>query len=427
MKLKSINVKVNLSLVLVVTTILAIFGYFQYKSNQSLLFNQLDETLRFDLDQLGIGLQIPLFNIDESTISSLLRASIRKKHIFAVYLWGEGKTDPTGFIKSGDQILESQNLPLNREGTTHLEKEVLFNKMHLGKVRLYATREYIDESNRSFLFSIILQILIMDIILIGIVMILLKKIFLDPVRNLSNASIAISSGNLNRSIQVFSRNDEIGILAKNFDLMRDSIRNYITELQKSRDSLELKVQQRTLEIQEANIKLERLASTDGLTGITNHRRFEELFDQEWRRAIRSGKPISIIMIDVDFFKLYNDTYGHQLGDECLKKVAQLFLEIVRRPGDVVARYGGEEFIVILPETDSASAMFICEKLRIGVQEMRIEHKSSSVSEYLTISLGCHTTRAEQANDSLTPIRIADEALYISKKSGRNRISSKTAE
>lgn len=425
--MKSINIKVNLSIVLVATTILAIFGYYQFNSKKTALINQLDEELKIDLDQLGIGLQIPLFNIDESTISSLLKASIRKKDMLGVYLWEDGKEEPAGFIKSDGQISNSQTPPAIGGEVIHLEREISFNNMRLGKVGIYATRQYIHESIRSFLISIILQILIMDIILVGIVMILLKKIFLDPVKKLTTASIEISSGNLDQSIQIFSRNDEIGILAKNFDLMRDSICNYITELRKSHDSLELKVQQRTLELQEANIKLEKLASTDGLTGITNYRHFEELFDQEWKRAIRSKNSISVIMIDVDFFKLYNDTYGHQVGDECLKKMANLFSETVKRPGDIVARYGGEEFIIILPDTNAKSALHISEKLRKGVESMRIEHKASNISEFVTISLGCHTIKPGRNSESLISIRSADEALYLSKKMGRNRVSVKNAE
>ena len=127
---------------------------------------------------------------------------------------------------------------------------------------------------------------------------------------------------------------------------------------------------------------------------------------------------------MDFFKLYNDTYGHQAGDECLKKVAQLLQKVVQRPGDLAARYGGEEFIIVMSNTDSSGVAYISEKLRAGVENLKIVHKTSSVAKYITISLGCATMIPAKNNNRASLVKAADEALYHSKQNGRNRITTK---
>ena len=198
----------------------------------------------------------------------------------------------------------------------------------------------------------------------------------------------------------------------------------VRQLRIRKEELESLVEERTYQLEEANQKLEKLATMDGLTGISNYRRFDQFFAIEWKRAVRNATPISVILIDVDFFKLYNDTYGHQNGDECLKKIAKKTDDTCNRPGDLVARYGGEEFVVVLSDTAEDGAMKIAEKLRQGVEAMEIPHSASNVSDYVTISLGCSTTIPEIADDSSMLIRSADEALYLSKQNGRNLVTAK---
>ncbi|MCU0289532.1 MAG: diguanylate cyclase [Acidobacteria bacterium] len=172
---------------------------------------------------------------------------------------------------------------------------------------------------------------------------------------------------------------------------------------------------------EANKKLERLANFDSLTGVANRRNFLEIYTKEWKRGCRSKQPLSLVMIDVDFFKLYNDFYGHQAGDECLKEIALLLNEALPRAGDVLARYGGEEFIAILPGTDMNGTCAVAEKLRKKIESAAIHHKSSSISNYVTISLGVASMipSARKTKESL--IGAADEALYKAKRKGRNRV------
>ena len=165
-----------------------------------------------------------------------------------------------------------------------------------------------------------------------------------------------------------------------------------------------------------------ITTRDALTGIFNRRKFFEFYEFEWRRSMRNSRPLSVILIDVDFFKLYNDTYGHQAGDECLKKVAYEIEHTVNRAGDISARYGGEEFIILLSETSLKGAADVAEKLRKNVEHKAIVHKTSSVSEYVTISLGYSSTIPVKDSDSALLINAADNALYKSKNNGRNRIA-----
>ncbi len=172
----------------------------------------------------------------------------------------------------------------------------------------------------------------------------------------------------------------------------------------------------------AEEKLKTLSTLDGLTGVANRRYFEEFYQREWTRSVRTGKPLSLIMCDIDFFKFYNDTYGHLEGDECLRQVAGALSKAVHETGDLLARFGGEEFIVVLPETDLDGAVKVAESLRSIIESLEIEHKKSHVSNYLTISLGVSTIVPVQAIPAVELISAADAALYQAKKEGRNRVS-----
>ncbi|SMF82749.1 response regulator receiver modulated diguanylate cyclase [Azospirillum oryzae] len=171
--------------------------------------------------------------------------------------------------------------------------------------------------------------------------------------------------------------------------------------------------------------LRSLSFLDGLTGIANRRRFDDTMAREWRRCARSHLPLSLIILDVDHFKAYNDQYGHQAGDECLRIVADVLAERARRPSDLVARYGGEEFVCLLPETDGPGAARVAEGFRAGVAERRIPHAQSPVAPYVTISLGVATVipSADSSPESLA--EMADQLLYRAKRTGRNRVQDAT--
>jgi diguanylate cyclase (GGDEF)-like protein/PAS domain S-box-containing protein len=167
--------------------------------------------------------------------------------------------------------------------------------------------------------------------------------------------------------------------------------------------------------------LKLIASMDGLTGIANRRHFDNTLDLEWRRAMRSAKPLSLIMIDIDFFKNYNDLHGHLTGDSCLQKIAHTIRDSLRRAGNFAARYGGEEFAVILPDTDAEGAHLFAESLREKVENLNIEHKDSKAGKNVTLSLGVSTTVPEKDSTQDKLISMADKALYKAKQRGRNRV------
>lgn len=185
---------------------------------------------------------------------------------------------------------------------------------------------------------------------------------------------------------------------------------------------ELSTAQQELEHhKEVGRQLEAQVYTDELTQIANRRFFDFTYDTEWKRSVRNHQPLAVIMCDVDYFKLYNDHYGHQAGDECLRRVAQAIQKALYRPADMVARYGGEEFIVLLPETELADALDIAERIRITVQELKIEHLKSAAYPYVTLSLGVACRQLGQQQEASALITQADKGLYKCKEAGRNRV------
>lgn len=194
-------------------------------------------------------------------------------------------------------------------------------------------------------------------------------------------------------------------------------------LQKQNAQLQQEIQQRQqaeASLQDANQELQRLATIDGLTQIANRRRFDEGLILAWRISVREQLPLSLLLCDIDCFKLYNDSKGHQAGDECLQQVAHAIKCAVKRPADLVARYGGEEFAVILPNTNGEGALQVAEQIRLLLTKVAIAHPKSPVSKYVTLSVGvsctvpCHEASPEEL------IAAADQGLYQAKELGRDR-------
>jgi diguanylate cyclase (GGDEF)-like protein len=255
------------------------------------------------------------------------------------------------------------------------------------------------------------------------------------IQELSQASQHIAQGDFVHLVRD-SNIHELSSLANSFNQMSQEIQSSRQQLEDYSRSLEQKVSDRTqalqqevqyraaaeAALQEANTELTRLAYLDDLTQIANRRRFDEQLNQEWRTLERAQLPLSLILCDVDFFKQYNDTYGHQAGDECLRQVAQAVAAAVRRPADLATRYGGEEFALLLPNTPLAGAIEVASSLQSLISDLKLPHQKSQVSEYVTLSLGVATlvpTRAESPQQLAVD---ADRALYHAKASGRDRIA-----
>jgi diguanylate cyclase (GGDEF)-like protein len=175
------------------------------------------------------------------------------------------------------------------------------------------------------------------------------------------------------------------------------------------------------QLEAANRALQQLANVDGLTGLANRRRFDEYLTSQWLTLAKEGSPLSLILCDIDYFKFYNDNYGHPAGDTTLQKVGRVLNHAARKTGDLVARYGGEEFAVIMPHTDAAGAVHVAQTIQTGVRGLRVHHACSDVSQYVTLSLGVATTIPIWELSPGTLIWSADKALYQAKAEGRDRM------
>jgi two-component system chemotaxis family response regulator WspR len=208
--------------------------------------------------------------------------------------------------------------------------------------------------------------------------------------------------------------DRIELIAR----IRALSKNYQIHMQ--RDEAYKSLRKLKTELEESNEELKKLSSLDGLTGIANRRRLDEFLQNECLRSARENTILSLILIDIDFFKPFNDNYGHLAGDGCLRKVATALSEIVNRPADLVARYGGEEFGVILPNTDNKGASKLAETLRKKINALAIPHEHSEAGSCVTISMGVASKVACEASSPTDLINMADGALYEAKDSGRDQ-------
>lgn len=208
--------------------------------------------------------------------------------------------------------------------------------------------------------------------------------------------------------------DRIELIAR----IRAHTRHYLMQMERDAAFFALREMQKQLE--RSNAELHRISSLDGLTGIANRRHFDTKLEEEWQRAMREKECLALALIDIDFFKDYNDSYGHQAGDDCLKQVAEALSQCLSRPADLIARYGGEEFAAILPATNAEGAATLAEKFRTAVARLAIEHRASECADTVTISAGVVAVVPDRDLDANALIKLADEALYQAKAEGRDR-------
>ncbi len=274
------------------------------------------------------------------------------------------------------------------------------------------------EEQRDFLLLILLGATIVAIA----VSILLARSITQPIVSLSRAAVSIAGGDFKQRIHHHSR-DELGMLALSINQMAD-------RLIEANTSLEQRVREKTQELERlnkrlesTNVELEEQSRIDALTGVCNRRSFDEELVREWRRCCRAAKPLAVLVIDIDFFKAYNDAHGHAGGDKVLRAVAQALARCARRPGDMVARYGGEEFAALLPDTDESRAMVVAREMQRAVQMLGITHPGSTVSSVISVSMGIASRVPSRDTVPQPLIEAADAALYRAKANGRNCIES----
>jgi len=300
---------------------------------------------------------------------------------------------------------------ITKDASIYIEKENNYMRLYAPcydinkKMAFLITTLFPREITKSGLFTI--HFAIISILLSGCIVLLamlssLKKIILKPLYKLTNFVVAVEK-NRDFSLRVrFKRKDEIGILASGLNNMVQTI------------------SEQTGLLISANLKLHSLSSQDGLTGIANRRKLDDVLENEWKRMEREKQPLSLILCDLDFFKMYNDHYGHQAGDTCLKAVARAIEKSFNRSGDLAARYGGEEFISVMPNTDIEGALHMAELIRVAVESLKIEHVKSNVSPHVTLSLGVSSCIPGPGLSIEKLIEAADKSLYMAKQQGRNR-------
>jgi len=312
--------------------------------------------------------------------------------------------------RSLDKV-ESSQLNFLLDGERHYLEVVRFNDEHgLDWIVVLAVPEadFMEKINRNTQITVLLCVVaLLATIFIGL---LIARWLTQPLLQLSATAKEIARGEWNRAIEL-DRADAIGDLSRSFSTMA-------RQLEESFTTLEQRIEERTIELIHLNQELQRLANIDSLTQIANRRYFDRHLEKEWQRLAREQQPLSLIMCDVDYFKRYNDTYGHQAGDRCLQQIAQALTQIVQRPADLVARYGGEEFVIILSNTDTKGATYLAQRISITLREMQIPHHASEKKQ-VTTSMGIATTIPSSRNTPQLLIAATDRALYAAKSQGRD--------
>jgi len=278
--------------------------------------------------------------------------------------------------------------------------------------------------------GIALTQVIQSLLLAGLVMWLFNRSVTVHVRHIAGHLARLSPQNLGEALQLQrapSRQDELSLLAAGVNHLQASLSSYLErqrhderEIAAHRDRLAELVHERTQALQAANDQLQALSRSDPLTGLPNRRHFDEVKDIEFRRALRTHQPLSLLLADVDHFKRYNDHYGHAAGDACLREIAQVLKACFGRAGELAARIGGEEFAVLLPATDAAGALETANRLREALAARALPHDGSDVTPFVTLSVGAAQYDAATMDSFETLFHQADQALYRAKRHGRDR-------
>ncbi|ACB50040.1 putative diguanylate cyclase [Crocosphaera subtropica ATCC 51142] len=396
--------------------------WFEYETNK---FSLNSQKIEHTLSELNIFLDSNYDSIDNQKLKKIVKKydyylDEYEKHIKS--LWRI--VTP---ISSNDSQLNNQDMVLQLIKSQKIQNlEIQFEK--LSESLSLIINSALDNQNSAEKEMIKANLLRMKIILSSIIISLIistisalytGKIIAYPLEQLTHIAQRVTQESNFQLKAPVTTQDEVGKLATSMNQLIQWIDEHITELKEARQTLEKRVEQRTIELQQALKKLKALVNLDGLTQIFNRRYFDEVLYREWQRGRREKSVISLILCDVDYFKIYNETYGHLGGDSCLQEVAQGIRRQVKRPSDLVARYGGEEFVILLPNTDLNGALALAEMIRNAIEAMNIPHENSLVSDHVTISMGVTSKIPQETDEYEHLIEEADDALYQAKENGRN--------
>ncbi len=303
---------------------------------------------------------------------------------------------------------------------------------NVGELTLEGDERVLWRRLSSEVANIVVTQIIQSLLLAGLIMWMFNRSVTVHVQQIARHLEQLTPANLKRTLRLersVRRKDELSLLESGVNDLQDKLSDYLErqkqdeqELAARRDQLAELVEERTAELREANSRLEELSRSDPLTGLANRRHFDELKEIEFRRAQRLAQPLSVLMCDVDFFKRYNDTYGHALGDQCLQAVAATLKKVFARAGELAARVGGEEFAVLLPGSDLISAHKTAERLRQAIAALAVAHATSPVAPHVTLSIGVAQFDPGTMDRFDQLMQCADQALYRAKSQGRDRIA-----
>jgi diguanylate cyclase (GGDEF)-like protein len=312
------------------------------------------------------------------------------------------------FLESGESLQDVFHLDGKRQ---HLQAVRFSDAYGLDWIVVIVVPEedFMAQINRNTQVTFLLCLVALLVsLLIGL---LITRWLTQPLLRLNASAQELAKREWDQDIEL-ERTDVIGDLSRSFSTMA-------RQLQKDFTGLEQRIEERTVELIQLNQELQKMAHVDGLTQTANRRYFDYYLDKEWRHLTRENQPLSLILCDVDYFKKYNDTYGHPQGDICLKQIAQTLTDTVQRGADLVARYGGEEFAIVLSNTDAEGAIKIARRIQSAFQSQNIQHEATE-AQHITVSMGIATTTPGPQHTLQSLLESADLALYEAKKQGRNR-------
>ena len=336
------------------------------------------------------------------------------------------------------EVLEKQRRPRSASALAPALRHMLIYEPYpgasetVGELTLEGDERLLWQRLQGEVASIVVTQIIQSLLLAGLIMWMFNRSVTVHVQHIARHLAQLSPANLKQTLHLgrsAAHQDVLSLLEVGVNDLQDKLSTFLErqrqdeqDLAAHRDHLAELVEARTAELRAANSRLEELSRSDPLTGLANRRHFDELKDIEFRRALRLGQPLSVLMCDLDCFKLYNDTYGHALGDQCLQAVADSLNRVFSRAGELVARIGGEEFAVLLPGADALAAHTAAERLRQELAELAIEHSSSPVAAHVTLSIGVAQFEPETMDQFDLLMLRADQALYRAKRLGRDRIA-----